>query len=138
MSEKLPRATGKDIVAALQRSGWQPMNQRGSHVKLHRPGMPGRVIVATHAGRILPPGTLKSILQQAGMTNRFTVVLTPEPDGSAYNVTVPALPGCLTWGDTVEEALMHAREAIALYLEDEDDVAGLIAANDSIVATVTV
>jgi len=72
------------------------------------------------------------------MTNRFTVVLTPEPDGSAYNVTVPALPGCLTWGDTVEEALMHAREAIALYLEDEDDVAGLIAANDSIVATVTV
>jgi antitoxin HicB len=72
------------------------------------------------------------------MTHRFTVVLTPEPDGSAYNVTVPSLPGCLTWGETVEEALDHAREAIALYLEDEEGVDELIAANDSIVATVTV
>jgi predicted RNase H-like HicB family nuclease len=48
---------------------------------------------------------------------RYTVVLSPEPDGSAFNVTVPAMPGCLTWGTTVEEALEHAREAIALHLE---------------------
>lgn len=53
---------------------------------------------------------------------RYTVVLTPEPDGSAYNVTVPALPGCFTWGNTVEEALEQAREAIALYLEGENDI----------------
>jgi predicted RNase H-like HicB family nuclease len=51
----------------------------------------------------------------------FTVVLTPEPDGSAYNVTVPALPGCLTWGATVEDALVMARDAIAVYLEGEED-----------------
>ena len=51
------------------------------------------------------------------MAYRYTVVLTPEPDGSAFNVTVPAMPGCLTWGATVEEALAHAREAIALHLE---------------------
>jgi predicted RNase H-like HicB family nuclease len=42
---------------------------------------------------------------------RYTVVLTPEQDGSAYNVTIPALPGCFTWGATVEEALAMAREA---------------------------
>jgi len=48
---------------------------------------------------------------------RYTVVLTPEADGSAYNVTVPAMPGCLTWGTTVDEALASAREAIALHLE---------------------
>ncbi len=53
---------------------------------------------------------------------RYTVVLTLESDGSAYNVTVPALPGCFTWGKTVEEALERAREAIALYLEDEEDI----------------
>ena len=53
---------------------------------------------------------------------RYTVVLTPEPDGSAFNVTVPALPGCFTWGATVEEALAMARDAIATYLEGEDDV----------------
>lgn len=53
---------------------------------------------------------------------RYTVVLTPEEDGRAYNVTVPALPGCFTWGATVDEALAMAREAVMLYLEGEDDV----------------
>lgn len=44
---------------------------------------------------------------------RYAVVLTPEPDGSAWNVTVPALPGCFTWGATPEEAITNAREAVA-------------------------
>ena len=48
----------------------------------------------------------------------YSILLTPEPDGSAYNVTVPALPGCVTWGATVSEAIDHGREAIALWLED--------------------
>lgn len=51
------------------------------------------------------------------MSHRYTVVLTPEPDGSAVNVTVPAMPGVLTWGRTPEEALASAREAIELHLE---------------------
>ncbi len=68
---------------------------------------------------------------------RYTVVLTPEPDGSAYNVTVPALPGCFTWGRTVEEALAMAREAIALYLEGEEDVS-LPDGDEAIVTTVAV
>jgi antitoxin HicB len=48
---------------------------------------------------------------------RFTVVITPEPDGSAYNVTVPALPGCFTFGATRDEAIANAHEAITLYIE---------------------
>ncbi len=48
---------------------------------------------------------------------RYTVVLTPEPDGSAVNVAVPAMPGVHTWGRTAEEALASAREAIMLHLE---------------------
>ena len=44
---------------------------------------------------------------------RYVVVLTPEPDGSAWNVTIPALPGCLTWGEMPEDAIANAREAIA-------------------------
>lgn len=68
---------------------------------------------------------------------RYTVVLTPEPDGSAYNVTGPALPGCFTWGTTVEEALEMAREAIALYLEGEEDIS-LPDGDEAIVTTVTV
>ena len=50
---------------------------------------------------------------------RYTVVLSAEPDGSAWNVVVPALPGCFTWGATVEEALAMARDAIATHLDGE-------------------
>ncbi len=46
----------------------------------------------------------------------YTVVLTPEEEGG-YSVAVPALAGCHTQGETVEEALANAREAIELYLE---------------------
>ena len=49
---------------------------------------------------------------------RYTAVLTPEPDEGGYSVAVPALPGCYTQGDTLEEALEHARDAIRLYLDD--------------------
>jgi predicted RNase H-like HicB family nuclease len=51
-----------------------------------------------------------------GVTN-YTVVLTPEEDGSVINVRVPAMPGVFTWGVTRREALAAAREAIELYLE---------------------
>ena len=40
-----------------------------------------------------------------------------DPDNPGWVVTVPALPGCVTQGDTVDEALERAREAIAGYLE---------------------
>ncbi len=43
--------------------------------------------------------------------------MTPEAEGG-YTVTVPSLPGCVTWGETIEEAKEMAKEAILLYLED--------------------
>jgi predicted RNase H-like HicB family nuclease len=46
----------------------------------------------------------------------FTVIL-EECEEGGYTVTCPALPGCVTEGDTYEEALQNAREAIAGYLE---------------------
>jgi antitoxin HicB len=50
---------------------------------------------------------------------RFVVVLEPDPDVGGYNVTVPALPGCFTQGETVAESLDRAKDAIATYLEGE-------------------
>src|SRR5688572_11811723 len=47
----------------------------------------------------------------------YTIILDPEPDGSTYNVRVPALPGVFTWGATVEEAIERAKEAIELHVE---------------------
>ena len=48
---------------------------------------------------------------------RYTVVLDQEEDGG-YVVSVPALPGCVSEGDTRAEALNNIREAIALHVED--------------------
>ena len=47
----------------------------------------------------------------------YTVVLTPDPEQGGYTVTVPALPGCITEGDTYENALAMAQDAIRLYIE---------------------
>jgi len=47
----------------------------------------------------------------------YRVVLKKEPEGG-YTVVVPALPGCITYGENVDEAIMMAEEAIELYIED--------------------
>ena len=51
---------------------------------------------------------------------KFSVVLEPSDEGG-YTVYVPSLPGCISEGDTVEEALTNIQEAIQLYLEPVDD-----------------
>ena len=48
---------------------------------------------------------------------KYTVILQREGDGG-YVVTVPTLPGCVSQGDSREEALRNIEEAIELYIED--------------------
>jgi antitoxin HicB len=48
---------------------------------------------------------------------RYTVLLTPDQDEGGYAVRVPALPGLHTQGNTYEEAMTNAREAITFHLE---------------------
>jgi antitoxin HicB len=47
----------------------------------------------------------------------YTVVLDPDLDEGGYTVTVPALPGCVTQGETVEQCRDRAAEAIAVHLD---------------------
>jgi len=47
---------------------------------------------------------------------RYTVLLIRDPEGG-YVARVPALPGCVTEGDDLPEALDNAREAILAYIE---------------------
>ena len=47
---------------------------------------------------------------------RFPIVIHKDA-GSGYGVTVPDLPGCFSAGDTLEEAIESAREAIACHIE---------------------
>ena len=51
---------------------------------------------------------------------RLKVVLEPSEDGG-YTVYVPSLPGCISEGDTEEEAIANIKEAIRLYLEPVED-----------------
>jgi predicted RNase H-like HicB family nuclease len=60
------------------------------------------------------------------MRRRFSVVLTPEPDGSAINVTSPDIPELVTFGRTRDEALSMALDCaeglILTYLDYGDDL----------------
>ncbi|MCJ7778173.1 MAG: type II toxin-antitoxin system HicB family antitoxin [Sedimentisphaerales bacterium] len=51
---------------------------------------------------------------------KFRVILEPSEEGG-YTVIVPSLPGCVSEGNTREEALKNVREAIELYLEPVED-----------------
>lgn len=44
---------------------------------------------------------------------RYTIKLHPDKQQGGYWVTVPALPGCYSQGDTLEEAIKNTREAIS-------------------------
>ncbi|MBI5344702.1 MAG: type II toxin-antitoxin system HicB family antitoxin [Deltaproteobacteria bacterium] len=51
---------------------------------------------------------------------KLKVVFEPSDEGG-YTVYVPALPGCISEGDTYEEAMTNIKEAIELYLEPEQN-----------------
>ena len=58
------------------------------------------------------------------MMTSYTVVI--EPDEDMYHAYVPALPGCHTFGATLDETISYIKEAISLYLD------GLIENGESI------
>lgn len=74
------------------------------------------------------------------MTRRYVIVLTPatELDEVGYTVTVPALPGCITEGDTMDEALLNAREVIGLFVESLEARGLPIPPSDEVVTSVEI
>jgi predicted RNase H-like HicB family nuclease len=63
-------------------------------------------------------GGFTGIIKTKGQfTMRYTVILEREEDGG-YVATVPALPGCVSQGDTRDEVMRNIREAADLYIED--------------------
>ena len=53
----------------------------------------------------------------AGREYTYTIFLQPDEEEGGYTVTVPALPGCVTQGETLEEAIAMAKDAIQGYIE---------------------
>ena len=64
---------------------------------------------------------------------KIRVVLEPSDEGG-YTVYVPSLPGCISEGDNVEDALSNIQEAIGLYLEPVED--DLVASGQALVKEV--
>lgn len=48
---------------------------------------------------------------------KYTIILEPEAEEGGYTVTVPSLPDCVTQGETMEEAIAMAKDAIRLFVE---------------------
>ena len=57
----------KDLIALLESDGWHQVRQKGSHRQFHHGLKSGTVTVAGKPSIDLPPGTLNSVLKQAGL-----------------------------------------------------------------------
>ena len=47
----------------------------------------------------------------------YTIILHPDVEEGEYTVTVPALSGCVTQGETLEEAIAMAKDAVRLHID---------------------
>ncbi len=132
---KLPRVTAREAERAILKDGWYVVGGSGSHRQYRQSTKGGRVTIAMHAGAVLTPKAIASIIAQAGASTssegcskeapvrRYTVLLYPEEGG--YSALVPVL-GVATQGDTVEDALAMARDLIEVTLN------GLIEDNEPV------
>ena len=67
MTKKLPAVKPGEAIRALEKAGWEVHRQKGSHVSMHKEGIPNLVVIPLHT-RDLPKGTLHGILEDAGLT----------------------------------------------------------------------
>lgn len=57
----------REVIELLQEDGWRLARTKGSHRQFKHPSKPGTVTVAGKSGLDMPPGTLNSVLKQAGL-----------------------------------------------------------------------
>jgi len=68
MNPRLPRLTAKEALQAFKRAGFIEWRQRGSHLHLKRLSDNRRVTILMHPHRIIPSGTLRAIIRDAGLS----------------------------------------------------------------------
>ena len=59
-----------ELIGLLEDDGWRLVRTKGSHRQFKNPSKPGTVTVAGKPSLDVPPGTLRSILKQAGLKKR--------------------------------------------------------------------
>jgi predicted RNA binding protein YcfA (HicA-like mRNA interferase family) len=71
---KLPSLTGKTVIKALEKVGFQVVRQKGSHVQMEHED--GRLVtIPVHAGKTIGRGLLRKILRDAELTREEFIVL---------------------------------------------------------------
>ncbi len=65
---KLPSLKARDVVKILTKAEFKKWRQRGSHLSLHRERDNRSLTVPMHFNKDMPKGTLRIIIDQAGMT----------------------------------------------------------------------
>jgi predicted RNA binding protein YcfA (HicA-like mRNA interferase family) len=65
-----PRLTVREVIRLIESDGWHLVATRGSHRQYKHPSKAGRVTVAGKSSDEIAPGTLNSILKQAGLKER--------------------------------------------------------------------
>ncbi len=69
MTDKLPACRAREVMKALEKAGLVLKRSNGSHRVYQHPDDPTRrAIVAEHKGKDVPKGTLRAIIEQAGLT----------------------------------------------------------------------
>jgi predicted RNA binding protein YcfA (HicA-like mRNA interferase family) len=66
VSRRQPVVSGERLIKALRKEGWEVVHQRGSHVRLKKPGRRHALVVPLH--RELRRGTLAGILRDADLS----------------------------------------------------------------------
>jgi predicted RNA binding protein YcfA (HicA-like mRNA interferase family)/predicted RNase H-like HicB family nuclease len=128
----------RDVIRILEADGWRELRTKRSHKQFRHPTKPGKVTVPVHGGHDIKSKDLASIERQSGiklrkeigMAIRYYPALITQDEGDGpddgYGVVFPDLPGCVSVGDTVQQAAESAAEALALHLEgmieDREDV----------------
>ncbi|MDV4342849.1 type II toxin-antitoxin system HicA family toxin [Methanoculleus sp. YWC-01] len=60
----------RDCIKMIEADGWYLVATRGSHRQYKHPSKVGRITIAGHPADVLAPGTLNSVLKQAGLNMR--------------------------------------------------------------------
>ncbi len=67
-SDRLPRISGREAIAAFEKIGFTVRRTKGSHAIMKREGTVGTLSIPCHAGRTIGVGLLKSLVKTAGLT----------------------------------------------------------------------
>jgi predicted RNase H-like HicB family nuclease/predicted RNA binding protein YcfA (HicA-like mRNA interferase family) len=112
----------RDIKRRLEKEGWSLERVTGSHHVFLNP-VTGAIISLPHPKKDLGRGVVWAIHKAAGRPKdcpaRMThyVAIVEEEDGKAFGVWFRDLPGCVSGGDTLDEAMANASEALALWVD---------------------